>query len=38
MICYTIIDIKERRKKKILEAEKQSSSNDQIESDGITAF
>ncbi len=38
IICYTIIDIKERRKKKIVEVEKQSSSNDQIESDGITAF
>lgn len=38
IICYTIIDIKERRKKKTVEVEKQSPSKDQIESDGITAF
>jgi len=38
IICYTIIDIKERRKKKTVEAEKQSSTKDQMQSDGITAF
>jgi hypothetical protein len=37
MICYGIIDIRERRRKKKLEDEKPSSVNDQIESDVITA-
>ncbi len=38
MICYGIIDIKERRRKKKLEDEKSSSSNDQAEANATTAF
>jgi hypothetical protein len=38
MICYTIIDVKERRRKKKVEAEKPSTSNDQTKSAVITCF
>jgi hypothetical protein len=38
MICYTIIDVKERRRKKKVEDEKPSTSNDQTQSAVITCF
>jgi hypothetical protein len=38
MICYTIIHIKERRKKKKVKDESPSTTIDQVESDTITAF
>jgi len=38
MICYGIIDIKERRKKKKIKAETSSTTTEQIEPDIITRF
>jgi hypothetical protein len=38
MICYGIIDIKERRKKQKVKDESPSTTTDQIEPDTVTAF
>ncbi len=38
MICYGIIDIKERRKKQKVKDESPSTTTDQIEPDIVTAF